>query len=79
MANLTIKDLPDALYADLKRSAAENRRSIAAQTTVILERALGHRAASEEDSFIRVQKIRERMPVYVRRKDLRSAIDEGRT
>lgn len=78
MANLTIKDLPDDLYADLKRSAAENRRSIAAQATVILERALGRRSGGEVDVLARARALRERSDVRVTQDDIRAAREEGR-
>lgn len=78
MANLTIKNLPDELYEDLKTSAAANRRSIVAEATILLERALGRRAVSEEELAERARRLRKRTPAYLRYDYLRRAINEGR-
>jgi plasmid stability protein len=40
MPNLTIKKIPKKLYDRLKKSAAENRRSINSEILVVLENAL---------------------------------------
>ena len=40
MATLTIKNLPDALYAELKARAAAHRRSINSEAILAVERAL---------------------------------------
>jgi plasmid stability protein len=40
VATLTIKNLPDALYRQLKARAAENRRSINSEAILAGERAL---------------------------------------
>ncbi len=40
MATLTIKDLDDWIYARLRQRAKQQRRSIVAEATVILEQAL---------------------------------------
>lgn len=47
MSTLTVKNLPDALYARLKARAGANRRSINAEAIVLLERSLdeGDRAS----------------------------------
>jgi plasmid stability protein len=78
MANLTIKGLPDELYAALKASAAASRRSIAAEATVMLERALGRRSVAEGELRERGQRLRDETPVLLDPATLRSAIDEGR-
>lgn len=78
MANLTIKSLPDDVYADLKAAAAASRRSIAAEATVILERALGHRTESEAALRARAQHLRERTPARLDADTLRTSLDEGR-
>jgi plasmid stability protein len=79
MANLTIKALPDDLYEALKRAAAANRRSITAEATVLLERGLGHRAATEDELAERARRLRERTPVVLRDEEVRAALDEGRS
>ena len=41
MASLVLKTLPDELHAQLKESAAANRRSMAQEAILLLERGLG--------------------------------------
>jgi plasmid stability protein len=40
MASITVKNIPDDLYADLKQAAAMDHRSINSEIIVCLERAL---------------------------------------
>lgn len=39
MKTMTVRNIPDDLYEDLKRLARRNRRSIQQQTLVLLQRA----------------------------------------
>lgn len=78
MANLTVKDLPDPLYEKLKSQAHANRRSIAGEVTVLLERALGERATSEEDLRNRARRLRDRTPTRLTEEKRREAIRRGR-
>lgn len=78
MANLTIKNLSDELYEQLRESAAANHRSIVAEATVLLERGLGFRRMTEEEIKAQAQLLSEKTALYLTQKDLRSAIKEGR-
>lgn len=78
MATLTVKDLPDQLYERLKSQAHANRRSIAAEATVLLERALGERATPEEDLHRRARRLRERTPSYLSEEKRQEAVRRGR-
>ena len=78
MATLTIKNLPDELYEELRRSAAAHRRSIIAEATVLLERALGRRAVAEDELAERARRLRARSSVGLKYDELRGAIEEGR-
>ena len=78
VANLTIKGFPDDVYDDLKAAAAASRRSIAAEATVLLERALGRRPEHEAELRARARHLRERTPVRLDADALRTAIEEGR-
>ena len=40
MASLLIRDLPEALHAELKQRAARNRRSLSKEALILLETAL---------------------------------------
>lgn len=78
MANLTVKNLPDALYKKLKKQAHAHRRSVAGETTVILERALGTRAVPERELLSRAKQLREETPIYLTEEDRKSAVRKGR-
>jgi len=78
MANLTVKDLPDPLYEKLKSRANANRRSIASEVTVLLERALGERATSEEDLLRRAKRLRDQTPTRLTEEKRREALRRGR-
>jgi plasmid stability protein len=78
MANLTVKDLPDDLYEKLKSQSHANRRSIAAEVTVLLERALGERVMKEEDLHRRAERLRERTPSHLSEETRREAVRRGR-
>ena len=78
MANLTIKGLADDLYDDLKAAAAMSRRSIAAEATVLLERALGRRPINEEALHERARRLRAQTPVRLDPDTLRDSVEEGR-
>ena len=78
MANLTVRDLPDELYEMLRQQAKAHRRSIAGETTVILERALGGRALREDELLRRAKALRERTPVYLTEDERKGAAARGR-
>jgi plasmid stability protein len=61
MATLTLKSIPDDLYALLKQRAAEHRRSINSEVLVCLEQALRSRRADPEAMLGRVDAVRERL------------------
>ena len=77
MPNLTIKSLPDDLYALLKARAAEHRRSINSEVMVCLEMALRSRRVEPEALLARADAVRERlrMPTWTAEalKDVKSA------
>ena len=78
MATLTIKNLPDELYEELRRTATAHRRSIIAEATVLLERALGRRALTEAELAERARHLRAQSPPSLTYDELRRAVEEGR-
>ena len=78
MAHLTVKDLPDSLYEKLKSRARANRRSIASEVTVLLERALGERATSEQELLHRAKRLRDRAPTRLTEEKRQKALRRGR-
>ena len=80
MATLTIKNLPDPLYAQLKARAAEHRRSINSAAILAVERALTEANAGDPTSLLAaLRRSRARLKgVYRTDKDLRAARESGR-
>ena len=79
MRTLTIKSIPDELYALLKRRAGEHRRSINSEVIVCLERTLRSRRLDPEAILARADAVRERlrMPAWTA-EALREARSAGR-
>ncbi|HEY6321622.1 MAG TPA: Arc family DNA-binding protein [Thermoanaerobaculia bacterium] len=61
MPALTIKNMPDEVYRRLKESARLNRRSLNSEAIVLLERSLGHRRRSAEESLASLRRLHERL------------------
>jgi antitoxin FitA len=60
MPTITVKNIPDDLYAHLKQTAIVNRRSINSEIIVCIERVLHSRKISPEMILARAQQLRER-------------------
>jgi plasmid stability protein len=79
MATMTLKNVPDELYEQLKRSAERHRRSLNKEAITRLEQALNGRRT---DSLALLEQIRaaraEMRGVFVTDVDLRAGRDEGR-
>ena len=65
MPSITLKNVPDDLYADLKQAAERERRSINSEVIVCIERALRSQKMSVEESLARARQIREHMRGHV--------------
>ena len=80
MATLTIKNLPDSLYGQLKARAAEHRRSINSEAILAVERALADAPAGDPANLLAtLRRSRARLKgVHLTDKDLRSARESGR-
>jgi plasmid stability protein len=80
VATLTIKNLPDALYAQLKTRAAEHRRSINSEAILAVERAVTEVGAGDPTKLLAtLRRSRARLKgVYLTDKDLRTARESGR-
>lgn len=65
MPTLTIKNIPDELYAQLKRHAEINRRSLNSEVLVCIERAVRSRRVSPEVALVRARKLREKTARYL--------------
>jgi plasmid stability protein len=76
---MTLKNVPDELYAQLKQSAQRHRRSINSEAIICLERALGNERVDPDALLTRARRLRSRAPyLFVTDTELRAARDEGR-
>jgi plasmid stability protein len=80
VATLTIKNLPDQLYAQLKARAAEHRRSINSEAILAVERALTDASAGDPTKLLAtLRRSRARIKgLYLTDKELRAARESGR-
>lgn len=80
MATLTIKNLPDSLYARLKELAAEHRRSINSEAILAVERAvIGDKSRDPQEILRELRSARGRIgQVFVTDSSLQKARTSGR-
>ncbi len=79
MPTLTIKNLPDDLYVQLKRRAERNRRSLNSEVIVCLEYALHSHPLAPEAYVARARQLREKTAHYLITDDaFNAAKREGR-
>jgi plasmid stability protein len=65
MPTITVKNIPDDLYARLKRSAQANRRSLNSEIIVCIERALSVRTVEPDEVLGRARRLREKTAGHV--------------
>jgi len=79
MPALTIKNIPDNIYNELKNVARQHHRSINSEVIVALKRVLLPSKASSEDTIAGIQRLRSQIPADVITPDeIDQAINEGR-
>ena len=81
MATLTIKNLPDEIYAALSRTAKRNRRSINNEAIVQLERSVRIPKKDRDELVAEITENREKLRlrgVYLTDEFLEFAKNEGR-
>ncbi len=64
MPTLTVKNIPDDLYQQLKRRAAVHRRSLNSEIIVLLEQALRPRPVDPEEVIAQARALREKTAAY---------------
>ena len=78
MATLTIKNIPDEWYEQLKQSATQHHRSINSEVLVCLERFLLAPKLDTADTFARIRKLRKKTSGHLLTdKELSKAKSEG--
>jgi len=80
VATLTIKNLPDTLYAQLKARAAEHRRSLNSEAILAVEQALTEASLPDPAKILAdLRRGRARLKgLYLTDTDLRAARERGR-
>lgn len=79
MPALTIKNIPDSLYEQLKSAAELHRRSINSEVLVCLEQALVADKTTPEDRLKRIERLRASIkPNAITLEDIDLAIENGR-
>lgn len=78
MATLTLKNIPDDLYDQLRRSAAEARRSLNSEVLHRLETSLRPHRLDPEELLARARAVRRTPSRPVTQEELRRARSTGR-
>jgi plasmid stability protein len=79
MPALTIKNIPDSLYEQLKTAAELHRRSINSEVIVCLEKTLTPTKITPADRLNRIEQLRSSIKINsITPKDIEQAIDSGR-
>lgn len=79
MPALTIKNIPDSLYEQLKSAADLHRRSINSEVLVCLEQALVAKKTTPSDRLKRIEQLRASIkPNAITLDDIDLAIESGR-
>jgi plasmid stability protein len=61
MATITVKDIPDELYAALKKKAAVHRRSVNREVIYYIEEALSRREINVEELLGEARRIQDQI------------------
>ncbi|MCF6353724.1 MAG: Arc family DNA-binding protein [Candidatus Polarisedimenticolaceae bacterium] len=79
MPALTIKNIPDNLYDELKKIAKQHHRSINSEVIVCLKRSLLPKRISPDERLSLIRAIRSQIkPNTITAEDIDQAINEGR-
>lgn len=78
MATMTIRNIPDDLYAAFKLRAQKNRRSLNSEAIFWLEQAVAQQRPDPEEILENARIVRETLGIYVTSDEIVKAIDEGR-
>ena len=79
MPALTIKNIPEDLYEELKTVAEQHHRSINSEVIVCLKRALLPARITPEEQLQKIQTLRAQIPAHqLTLKEISQAKNEGR-
>jgi plasmid stability protein len=77
MASLTLKDIPPRLHEQLRKRAAEHRRSLSQEALACLEQATAGERVDPNQLLIRARRLRARVK-RVTQRDLDTWVAQGR-
>ena len=79
MPALTIKNIPESLYQQLKNAAELHRRSINSEVIVCLEKTLAATRITPADRLTRIEELRSSIKTNrIKPEDIELAINSGR-
>ncbi len=79
MATITLKNIPDSLYDQIKQSAASNRRSINSEIITCIEKALRGRKINPDNILSAARALRKKTPGHLfKEKDITKVKSAGR-
>jgi plasmid stability protein len=79
VTTITVKNIPDELYEQLKQSAAHHRRSVNSEIIFWLERILGAPKVDVQATIARARLLREEAALYVTsNEEINTLKSEGR-
>ncbi len=79
MATITLKNIPDSLYDQIKQSAKSNRRSINSEIITCIEKALRSRKINPDKVLAAARVLRKKTPAHLfKEKDITKVKNTGR-
>lgn len=78
MSTLHVRNVPDDLYAAIRRRAAAQRRSVGSEVISLLRQALAQTERSQAEILAEIQRRREYRPAEVGAPDSTSLLREDR-
>ena len=79
MANITIKNIPEEVYRELKQRAEVQRRSLNSEIIHILEHAVTNKKMQPEATLSRARELRNKVQGKMDSSEIQQAIDSGRS
>lgn len=78
MPTITVKNIPEDVYARIKQQAKVNRRSLNSEIITLMERAVMSYRIDPEEIIERARVIRESLDFVVTEEEINQAKHEGR-
>ncbi|MDR9419309.1 Arc family DNA-binding protein [Gracilimonas sp.] len=76
--NITIRDIPDDVYAKIKQQAELHHRSINSEVIVYLKKLVKSNRRDPDQIIARAQKLKQKAKGTLSMEEIQQAIDQGR-